>query len=221
MNQFPPPYNQPPRSPRQNKPLFFSRKLWRLPIWAWCAIVFVALVIIANLTGGAGASPSTNNTNISSSTPNVQATNAEATANVIQATSVAGNQATLTAEANMPTPTPFPTEKPTPVPTHHVQPTPTPRPQPTSPPKPKPTPKPACQAVNNNPWCYNFNPGNLIYSPPSAFCTYFNCIASFYGADDPDGGYVVECSDGTYSWSGGESGACSHHGGVLRALYSH
>jgi hypothetical protein len=31
----------------------------------------------------------------------------------------------------------------------------------------------------------------------------------------------VECSDGMYSQSGGESGSCSHHGGNLRPLYSH
>ncbi len=34
-------------------------------------------------------------------------------------------------------------------------------------------------------------------------------------------GYVVECVEGTYSKSGGESGACSHHGGIWRLLYSH
>ena len=126
-------------------------------------------------------------------------------------------------QVSRPTPTPWPT--PTPRPTQSPPSTPTPRPmptpQPTQPPPPTPTPRPTCQAINNNPWCYNFSPGNLITNPPANFCSYFNCIASFQEPDDPDGGYVVECSDGTYSQSGGERGACSFHGGVLRPLYSH
>ena len=111
-----------------------------------------------------------------------------------------------------PTPTPKPTVKPTP--TMIVRPTPTPIP-------PKATSTPSCQAVNGNPWCYNFTPGNLIYNPPSNFCSYFNCISSFWEPDDPGDGYVVQCADGSYSQSGGERGACSYHGGVQRPLYSH
>ena len=134
-----------------------------------------------------------------------------------------------TPTANIPTDTPTlpptPTQKPTPTPTLKPTPTPTlkptPKPQPTQPPvQPTPT-KPACQAVNNNPWCYNFNPGKLNYYPPNGFCSYFNCIPSFYGSDDPGDGYIVQCNDGTYSQSGGERGACSYHGGVMRPLYSH
>jgi hypothetical protein len=114
-------------------------------------------------------------------------------------------------------PTVAPTANLTPIPTLK----PTPKPQPTQPPvHPTPT-KPACQAVNNNPWCYNFSPGKLIYIPPNGFCGYFNCIPTFYAADDPGDGYIVQCVDSTYSQSGGESGACSHHGGVSRRLYSH
>jgi hypothetical protein len=102
-------------------------------------------------------------------------------------------------------PTVVPTKKPTPIPT----PKPTPKSQPTQPPvNPTPT-QPACQAVNNNPWCYNFSPGKLIYIPPSGFCNYFNCIPTFYGSDDPGDGYIVQCNDGSYSQSGGESGTCS------------
>lgn len=112
-----------------------------------------------------------------------------------------------------PTPTPTSTQKPTAIPTHALVPT-----QP--PVQPTPT-KATCQAVNNNPWCYNFNPGTYITSPPSGFCNYFNCIPSFYEPDNPDGGYVVQCSDGSYSQSGGERGACSCHGGVSRPLYAH
>jgi len=133
---------------------------------------------------------------------------------------------TPTTDTSLPTDTPtatpthmaivHPTPQPTPIPTHALQPT----QKPTQPP-PKPTSAPACQAVNNNPWCYNFSPGSLIYNPPQAFCNYFNCIPSFWGADDPDGGHVVECQDGMFSQSGGESGACSYHGGMMRPLYSH
>jgi hypothetical protein len=111
-------------------------------------------------------------------------------------------------------PTPTPTPSPTPIPT--IAPTPTP--QPTQPPKPTPPP---CQATNGNPWCYNFVPGNLIYYPPSGFCTYFNCIPTFVEPDDPGDGYIVQCVDGLFSQSGGERGACSYHGGVSRPLYSH
>jgi Protein of unknown function (DUF3761) len=97
---------------------------------------------------------------------------------------------------------------PTPSPTH--QPAPTQPPKPTSPP---------CQAINGNPWCYTFVPGNLIYNPPSGFCSYFTCIPSFYQSDDPGDGYIVQCSDGTYSQSGGERGACSRHGGVTSLIF--
>lgn len=42
------------------------------------------------------------------------------------------------------------------------------------------------------------------------FCSTHDCIPNY-----PNGnGYTVQCSDGTYSQSGGIQGACSHHGGV-------
>jgi hypothetical protein len=114
-----------------------------------------------------------------------------------------------------------PTQAPTPTSTPTPKPTATPTPKPTQHPAPTPTPKPHCVGVNNNPWCYDFNPGKLIYIPPNGFCNYFNCIATFYASDDPGDGYIIECSDSTFSQSGGESGACSHHGGEMRPLYSH
>lgn len=108
-------------------------------------------------------------------------------------------------------------------PTVSTLPTPTPTPKRSIPPTsaPHPTPPPPtstpCPGVNCNPWGYNFSPGNYIYSPPSAFCTYFSCINHFFKGR----GYVVACKDGQYSKSGGIQGACSYHGGVLRPLYSH
>jgi hypothetical protein len=102
--------------------------------------------------------------------------------------------------------------------------TPVPKPTATSVPKPSATPVPQtqptatpCPGVNCNPWGYNFTSGNDIYSPPSSFCNYFNCILSFWSSTN---GYVVECQDATYSHSGGRSGACSDHGGEWRALLS-
>jgi len=112
-------------------------------------------------------------------------------------------------------PTHVPTARPTLVPTHAVQPT-----QPPKPTSPPPTPT-TCPGINCNPWGYNFVSGRLIYYPPSNFCNYFNCIPSFWEPDDPGDGYVVQCSDGMYSQSGGERGACSYHGGVSHPLYSH
>jgi hypothetical protein len=43
----------------------------------------------------------------------------------------------------------------------------------------------------------------------SGFCANHTCIANF----DNGHGYIVQCADGEWSHSGGESGACSDHGG--------
>jgi hypothetical protein len=134
------------------------------------------------------------------------------------------SQAATNVNAVTPTPaqnlvaTTAPTATPSPTPTARPTPTMRPTPVPTQPPpKPTPTPAPKCVAVNNNPWCYNFTPGNLIYSPPSAFCSYFDCISNFWNGR----GFVNECQDDTYSKSGGIRGDCSYHGGELQPLYSH
>ncbi len=118
--------------------------------------------------------------------------------------------------ADYPTDTPTPTD--TPSPTATATPTPRPAIQPTPTPRPQPTPTPHHTGVNGNPWGYDFNPGNLIYSPPSAFCSYFSCVSTFWSATR---GYVAECANGEYTHSGGVSGACSRDGGVSRTLYSH
>jgi hypothetical protein len=125
--------------------------------------------------------------------------------------------------AMKPTPTLTPSPTPTPISTPTPSPTLTPTPEPTQPPVQQSQQQPAQQApapatgVNNNPWGYDFNPGNYIYSPNSGFCSYFSCINNFWNGN----GYVEECSDGMYGKSGGISGSCSHHGGNYRPLYSH
>jgi len=112
-------------------------------------------------------------------------------------------------------PTPVPTDVPTPVPTRPPTRTPAPKPAPTAPPPPPPTQPPAntCGAPPN-PWNYGFCSGTDITNPPGTFCDYFACINNFWNGV----GYVIECTDGMYSKSGGRSGACSYHQGVWRAL---
>jgi hypothetical protein len=114
-----------------------------------------------------------------------------------------------------------PSPHPSPSPTPQASPSPSPSPvavatKVPAPPPPPPPPPSTCGAPAN-PWGYNFCGGNLIYSPPGNFCSYFNCIASFWQYTN---GYIDECADGTYSHSGGRQGACSHHGGERRPLYA-
>lgn len=138
----------------------------------------------------------------------------------VQAPTATPTQVQIVAAATLvatPAPTNIPTVKPTAKPTPKPTAKPTPKPVPTQ--KPQPTPTPCLSPCN--PWGYSFSPGNYIYNPPSNFCSYFNCISSFWGPDDPGDGYVIQCQDGTYSQSGNERGACSSHGGELRPLYSH
>ncbi len=115
-------------------------------------------------------------------------------------------------------PTPSNVASPSPSPAHVASPSPKPSLKPSAKPSPKPVvqPKPSTCGAPANPWGYNFCGGSLINSPATAFCSYFNCIPSFWKSTN---GYVVQCVDGTYSHSGGRSGACSYHGGVRRALY--
>lgn len=86
---------------------------------------------------------------------------------------------------------------------------------PKAPAAPSPAPVNLCGAPAN-PWNYTFCSGRLITAPPSAFCSYFTCISSFWKGT----GYVVQCSDGAFSKSGGHTGVCSTHGGFKRNLYS-
>jgi hypothetical protein len=54
--------------------------------------------------------------------------------------------------------------------------------------------------------------GSYSHAGDQAFCGEHTCIGEF----EAEPGYVVECSDETYSHSGGISGACSSHGGERR-----
>jgi hypothetical protein len=68
-----------------------------------------------------------------------------------------------------------------------------------------------------NPWGYNFcGRGSYIYNPAADVCSDFSCIANFTNGS----GYMIECTDGRYSMSGGRRGACSYHGGEARPVYS-
>lgn len=122
--------------------------------------------------------------------------------------------ASTSSPATAPT-TAAPTQAPiTPAPT-------TPPPPPTPPPAPTKTVAPPPPTANTcgapaNPWGYNFCSGGFITAPPSNFCSYFNCIASFSNGR----GYVMECGDLTFGKSGGISGSCSGHSGNYRALYA-
>ncbi len=79
-----------------------------------------------------------------------------------------------------------------------------------------PTPEavPLCDAPEN-PYGYNFCGGNLITDPKPDTCRYFDCIPYFSEGK----GYMIQCSDDTFSMSGGRQGSCSHHGGNRRPVY--
>jgi len=214
-----PPPPQPPLLPHQRLIRWYRRKKRGTKLALGCGTL-IAILTLCTCVASAAASGAASQT---TSTPGI-ATSPTATSAVI----VAPTPTPPSPEAVLPTPTrdtaslrptPTPTTvvvKPTPKPTAVVvKPTPAPTHAAV---KPTPTPKAKPTGVNGNPWGYNFTQGNLIYNPPSNFCDYFNCIASFWQHTN---GYVDECQDGTYSHSGGVQGACSHHGGEMRPLYAH
>jgi hypothetical protein len=149
---------------------------------------------VANVGGGATATPS----ETPAATDTVPSTDVPALAPTSAATAV-------------PTPVPTPTPTPLPAPPRTAPPHTAP---PHTPPPPTAPPRSLCGAPNN-PWGYNFCGGGTISSPPSNFCSYFNCIPSFWTSTN---GYVEQCADGTYSHSGGRQGSCSSHGGNQRPL---
>lgn len=163
---------------------------WAVPVGAVAGVVFIAGVCTAGPLSQPGPG-------------NVQ------TASVASPDVGSGPQSeALPTPSSSPSPSPSPKPSPSPAPVAAPAP---------PPPPPLPPPQNLCGAPSN-PWGYNFCGGNFIYSPPGNFCSYFNCIPSFWKSTN---GYVDECQDGTYSHSGGRQGACSYHGGELRPLYSH
>jgi hypothetical protein len=111
---------------------------------------------------------------------------------------------------------PSPLHSPSPSPHPSLAPSPSPV---ATPPPPPPPPAAGTCGAPSNPWGYNFcGRGSYITNPPADFCSYFYpCVSTFWTATR---GYVVECASGSWSHSGGVSGACSKNGGVARILYS-
>jgi len=127
--------------------------------------------------------------------------------------------------SSRPRPTTTPTSTPgsgsTPTPGGVTSPAPTsaptsPVPPPTSAPPPSSNPVGTCGAPQN-PWGYNFCGGNLVTSPPQAFCSVFNCVPHFWDQAKVD--YVAECNDGTYAENRHGPASCGSHGGEMRPLY--
>lgn len=207
---YPPPPPTPPKAgDRFNR--WYKSKSQPIQVGLGCAILLGAIVVLflCSVAGygavsGIVAGASNQQVAIATNTPQ----------GVLQVPPADTPILTPVATIALPTATNVPVAAPTqrPVATRPPVPTATPRPRPTQPP---PTPTPCASPCN--PYGYSFSPGNLIYSPPSDFCNYFNCISSFSNGH----GFVNECTDGTYSLSGGIRGDCSSHGGQWRILYSH
>ncbi|WP_460521549.1 hypothetical protein [Flindersiella endophytica] len=66
-----------------------------------------------------------------------------------------------------------------------------------------------------NPYQYNFCGGEYVYSPESGVCQYFRCADDFWN----EHGYLVECSDGKVTRTGGYRYSCAGHGSYRRTVY--
>jgi cytoskeletal protein RodZ len=166
----------------------------------------------------ATATPTTTKTATPTSTPTATATTQATTTEPTQQPANVAQPIQQPTDVPQPTDTPVPTPTQQPIPT--VVPTPTvtpPPPPPPTPPNPTPTAPVTSGVAPNNPWGFDFNPGQTITNPPALFCSYFPCTTNFMAGT----GYVVECSDGLYSLTGNTSGACSGHGSVQQILYKH
>ncbi len=211
-----PPMRQPPSLPHERLSAWWRRQRRGAKFVLGCGGIVAFLLFCSSCSFAAIAASAPHTTLIASPTATMIIQIATDTPTITLKPTTTRHPTVLA-----PTPTvtrePVPTTRPTQVPTRQpaivtAKPT-----SPLSRPTPvPPTPTPCADPCN--PWGYNFSAGNLISNPPSNFCNYFNCIASFW---DHTNGYVDECTDGTYSHSGGVSGACSHHGGEQRPLYSH
>ncbi len=68
---------------------------------------------------------------------------------------------------------------------------------------------PATSSPSSTPGPSVEGPGSYSHATDAQFCSTHSCIENF-----PNGsGYIVQCTDGEWSHSGGVSGACSDHGG--------
>jgi hypothetical protein len=118
----------------------------------------------------------------------------------------------------VPSPTTVPPTTPTPPATPTSTAPATTRPPTTSPPpSPRPTARaaPLCGAPAN-PYGFNFcGRGGLVYNPPGAVCSYFDCVSGFWDGT----GYLEECRDRSYSLTGGQPGSCAKSGGSRRTVY--
>lgn len=202
-----PPY--PPRKPTMRERWKASRR--RTKVGLGCLTGFALILSLCICSTLASAMTPHTNTGSTTNTGSVATHVPTHVAQIVKTQAPTVVPTALPTKPPTPTPTAVPTQPPTPTPV----PTQAPTPVPTQAPAPTPT---TSTGVNGNPWGYNFNPGNLIYSPPSAFCDYFQCVSTFWTATR---GYVAECYNGSYTHSGGVSGACSRDGGVEQPLYSH
>ena len=186
-------------------PGFRSGAAWKLPVIA------VGVLLLLGGIGSLGSQPPSTPAGQGIAETPPTATPSAATKTSASPSIVAPSPGPKLAASPSPKPTAPPSPKPSP------SPSPQPVAPPVAPPPPPPPPPPSTCGAPANPWGYNFCGGNLIYSPPGNFCSFFNCIPSFWKSTL---GYVDECKDGTYSHSGGRQGACSYHGGEMRPLYS-
>jgi hypothetical protein len=152
--------------------------------------IFPTEVLTPSSGSGATATPSSTPTPIPTATPTSLDT----------ATSTPQPSPTRLSDTPSPTSTPVPpSATPTPPTDTPVAPTST-RPPPTNTPQPPPvvaataTPTTVPQGLNGNPWGYNFTCCTLITAPPSDFCSYFACIASFWNGR----GHVEQCRDSMF-----------------------
>jgi hypothetical protein len=176
-------------------PGFRTGKVWKLPV---VAVGF--LLLLGGINSVVSQPPSTSTgQGVAQASPSTSVSTSSKSQSPASAAAAAKPSAS---PSPSPSPSPAPKPSPSPVPTRVA---------------PPPPPPPTTCGAPANPWGYNFCSGDLIYSPPSTFCSYFPCIASFWKSTN---GYVDECNDGKYSHSGGRQGACSYHGGEMRPLYS-
>lgn len=73
---------------------------------------------------------------------------------------------------------------------------------------------PFCGAPKN-PYEYTFCGGEYVISPESGVCSYFRCADDFWN----EHGYLVECSDGKVTRTGGYRNSCAGHGSYRRTVY--